>query len=141
MVTKEDGLKQLKPSATGNATIFDEFAKLRAIIQNDGVLSERQAGTFVGDLNLQINGARKGISVHSEAVFHERLAQVRSALASGEKPKGPAGKAFVDEIANLSDSRAANRKSGSASADKIISTIHFMPKTLELVASTGGRRR
>jgi hypothetical protein len=69
------------------------------------------------------------------------LAQVRNALASGEKPKGLAGKAFVDEVISLSDSRAANRKKGSADAEKILSTVQFMPKTLKLVASTGGRRR
>lgn len=141
VVTKADGVKQLKPSATGNATIFDEFAKLRAIIQNDGVLSERQAGAFVGDLNSQINAARSGISANSEAAFYENLARVRSALASGEKPRGAAGKAFVDEVVNLTNSRATNRKGKSASADKIISTIHFMPKTLKVVASSGGRRR
>jgi len=59
---KEDALKRLKPSSGGNETVYDEFARLRSIIRNDGVLTMAEATAYVTGLNVKLNQAKKSIS-------------------------------------------------------------------------------
>lgn len=138
-VGKEDALKQLKPSGTGSATLFDDFIRLRTIIQNDGVLSERQAGFFVGDLNTAIVAAKKAISVHASAAFTESSQQLRRALSAGQLLKGTAASAFIDGVASVSLARGKRLKPKEIQAAEVFSTMQFLPKTLRMVS--GGRRR
>jgi hypothetical protein len=130
VVAKDDALSQLRPSATGSGTIFDDFARLRTIIQNDFVLSERQAGTFVGDLSAVITAAKKAISAHDAAQFTADLSQLRIDLAQGRPLEGDIGSAFRNEIANLARSRAINRDIQPLDPDALVSTAQYMPKTL-----------
>lgn len=104
VVTKEDALKKLKPSAAGE-TLFDEYAKLRSIIQNDGVLSELEAGFHVGQLKAALDAAQKAISQNSPAIFDEAMKQLKDSLLSGEKPAAPVAKAFQQEVVTLIDFR------------------------------------
>lgn len=142
VISKDEALKQLKPSAAGTTTLFDEFARIRAIIRNDGVLSERQASAFVADLNTQIVAARKSISTTDPAAFTQIVTNVRTSVASGQRPTGAAGTAFVKEIVSFTGSRPS-RKTQLPDTEKIISSIRFMPKTLKELnnvnRTTGGK--
>jgi hypothetical protein len=104
VVTKEDALKKLKPSAAGD-TLFDEYAKLRSLIQNDGVLSELEAGFHVGQLKAALDAAQKAISQNSPAIFDEAMKQLKDSLLSGEKPAASVAKAFQQEVVTLMDFR------------------------------------
>ena len=139
-ISKEDAIKQLKPSGTGSSTIFDEFIKLRAIIQNDGVLSEHQAGVFVGDLNAAIAAAKKGISENNSAQFKESQAQLHKALMAGKAYKGPIATAFLDGYANLSEARRGKRIAKNIDASQVFHAVKFMPRTLKLVNKSGSNR-
>ena len=132
-ITKEDALKQLKPSGTGNTTIFDEFVRLRTIIQNDGVLSERQAGLFVGELNTRIVLAKKGVAAHSNENFDLSLRKLGNALSAGKPLKGQLASAFISEIVNLSKVRGENWKPSGLKAADIFATMQYMPNTLEIM--------
>ena len=136
VIPKDEALKQLKPSVAGTTTLFDEFARLRAIIRNDGVLSERQASVFVADLNAQIVAARKAISATDPAVFANTVEKLRTSVASGEKPTGVVGAAFYNEILSFNESRPS-RKTPSADAETILSSIRYMPKTLKELKKGG----
>ena len=128
VMTRDDALKQLKPSAAANATIFDEFSKLRAVIYNDGVLSERQAAAFVADLKARVDAARKSISENNAPSFPEKLSELVAGLKGGVLPKGPVSAAFISEVTKLSNARPGH----SPDAGDIIATMQHMPKTLKV---------
>jgi len=138
-VSKEDALKRLKPSGTGSATLFDDFIKLRTIIQNDGVLSERQAGLFVGELNARIVAAKQAISVHTSAAFTESSQRLGLALSGGPPLTGTLAAAFIDGVASVSLARGRRLKPTKIRAAEVFSTMQFMPKTLRILS--GERRR
>jgi hypothetical protein len=130
VVAKGDALNQLKLSGTGSGTLFDDFAKLRVIIQNDFVLSERQAGAFVGELNAMIVAARNAISGQSPPQFKIELSGLHKDLSSGTPLRGDLGSAFKDEIINLAEYRAGKRVQLSLDPDDVASRIQYMPNTL-----------
>ena len=104
VITKEEALKKLKPSATGD-TLFDEYARLRSIIQNDGVLSELEASLRVGELKTALDAAQKAISQNNPDLLNESLSQLKTSLLQGKAPKGPIAKAFQAEATALLDYR------------------------------------
>jgi hypothetical protein len=104
---KADALKRLQPSGTGDATIFDEFAQLRSIIINDGVLSESEASVNVAQLAAVIAAARKAIAAHSAEQFKIAVVDLRNGLRRGVSVKGPIAKAFVTELHSFIGERRA----------------------------------
>lgn len=119
-VTKEDALKKLKPSAGGD-TLFDEYAKLRSIIQNDGVLAELEAGAYVGQLKAALDAAQKAITQSDPVLFNNAMSELRASLLKGEKIKGPFAEAFEEEVVALSDFRqsAGGKKNRVKGAKKL----------------------
>lgn len=79
----DDALRRLKPSATGTETVYDEFSRLRSVIQNDGVLSESEAVLYTGQLRTSINEARKSIQAGKPSEFHISLDLLKHSLLSG----------------------------------------------------------
>jgi hypothetical protein len=94
VVTKGDGLNRLKPSAAGDQTLFDEMAKLRTLIVNDGVLTELEVRTHVAALRATVMAAVKAINEQSVTVFQESVADVRESLLTDRGQGGPAADAF-----------------------------------------------
>jgi hypothetical protein len=71
ILSQDEALARFRPSTAGAETIFDEFSRLRALIQNDGVLSEAEASLYVGQLRLALNQSappsRTALPTHSPA--------------------------------------------------------------------------
>lgn len=128
-ISKNDGLKRLRPSSTGDSTLFDEFVKLRAIIQNDGVLSEREAGLHVGQLSAAIGAARKAITSHTSEAFFDLTAKLNLSLATGESSGGTVEKAFIDEVRGLSYSRGGKLavQIGGLQPQAVFETMQYIP--------------
>lgn len=84
-VTKDDALKQLKPTPTGGQTVFDEFVRLRTIIMNDGVLSEAEAGAEVAALATCIDAAKKAIAAQNAPQFTNDIKALKSSLLAGKR--------------------------------------------------------
>jgi hypothetical protein len=59
---KEDAMKMLRPSNTGDSTIWDKFVKLGTVILNDAFLSADEAALHVGELAGIIAAAKKANS-------------------------------------------------------------------------------
>jgi hypothetical protein len=107
IVDRAEALKRLKPSSTGDQTLFDEFSKLRAIISADGVLSEAEAGARIGELNAALVAARKAISAQDPAEFESALNHLSETLARGGRPTGAVERAFARGAADAIDTRRA----------------------------------
>lgn len=133
VTTKDDGLKRLKPSPTGDATYFDEFARLRSVIQSDGVLCEREAGLFVGQLSAIMAAARKAISDHSVATFEGLTKGLAVSLRNGTPGTGPIATAFADHVLSLSKFRGGklNILAANDVRGDLFKTMQFLPRGLK----------
>lgn len=103
-ISKEDALKKLKPTATGD-TLFDEYARLRSIIQNDGVLSELEAGLHIAMLRNAVNAAQKAISENNGPLFKEEIKQSRKSLLKGQSGRGAFSKLLEAQVTALVEYR------------------------------------
>jgi hypothetical protein len=110
VIPKVEALKQFNLSTSGSTTLYDKFAKLRTVIQNDGVLTELEAGTFVGELSGSLAAAKAAISKTSGETFNLSLAQFHNDLVAGEKPTGPVADAFVDGLFSVTNARRGKKK-------------------------------
>lgn len=118
LITREDALKRLAPSTTGTETLFDEFARLRAIIWNDGVLSEREATLHVGQLRLTVDSARNAIANEQPQSAPRILQETMDALLEESELPAAAAPAYESEAEALKAFRrsAAHVKAATAHA-------------------------
>jgi hypothetical protein len=137
-IAKDDGLAQLKPSGTGDQTVLDEFFRLRPIIYNDGVLSEREAGAQVGLLYTAIMAAKDAIKKVNPELLTSAFSRVSASLSKGKSVDGEIGEAFAEQVAlvaNVRKSFIARDTSPSRIAkltgEELFSTMQYLPKTLE----------
>ena len=138
LLTKEDGLAQLKPSGTGDKTILDEFFRLRSVIYNDGVLSEREAGAQVGLLYSMLIAAKDAITTANPQILAVAIEGVTRALSHGQKIEGEIGQAFADQVASVANARksyitknTSPNRIAKLYGDELFSTMRYLPKTLK----------
>lgn len=138
LITKDDGLAQLKPSGTGDKTILDEFFRLRSIIYSDGVLSEREAGAQVGLLYTAILAAKDAIKKLNPEILTATVNGLSESLSRGQSVAGEIGQAFAEQVALLANVRKSSIVKDSSpgriaklSGDELFSTMQYLPKTLE----------
>jgi hypothetical protein len=138
LITKDDGLAQLKPSGTGDKTILDEFFRLRSIIYSDGVLSEREAGAQVGLLYTAIVAAKDAIKKLNPEILTATVNGLSESLSRGQSVAGEIGQAFAEQVALVVDVRKSSIVKDSSpgriaklSGDELFSTMQYLPKTLE----------
>ncbi len=138
LISKDDGLAQLKPSGTGEQTVLDEFLRLRAIIFNDGVISEREAGAQVGLLYTTIVAAREAIKKQNPEILIATLNSVSASLSRGEAVNSEIGTAFAEQVAMVVNARKPSIAKDTApsriarlSGDELFSTMQYLPKTLQ----------
>jgi hypothetical protein len=138
LVTKEDGLAQFKPSATGNQTILDEFFRLRPIICSDGVLTEREAGAQLGLLYITILAARDAIKKLNPKIMTDTINDVYEHLSRGQLVNDDIGQAFTEQVALMANSRSSSIARGTSpdqivklSGDELFSTMQHLSKTLK----------
>jgi hypothetical protein len=138
LITKEDGLAQLKPSETGNKTILDEFFRLRSLICSDGVLTEREAGAQVGLLYVAILAARDAIKKLNPKIMTDIINDVYEHLAKGQPVAGEIGQEFAGQVALMANSRSSSIARGTSpgqivklSGNELFSNMQHLPKTLK----------
>jgi hypothetical protein len=136
--TKEDGLAQFKPSATGNETILDEFFRLRSIICSDGVLTEREAGAQVGLLYVSLIAGRDAIKKLNPKIMTETINDVYEHLSRGKPIDGEIGQAFTEQVALMASSRSSTIARTARpdqivklSGNELFSTMQHLSKTLK----------
>lgn len=142
-LTKEEGLGQLKSSGTGDKTLLDEFFRLRSIINNDGVLSEREAGLYVGQLYTAILAAKKAISGDSSGrnpskMLTDVIDSTSKSLSLGQRIGGMLGKAFEEQVTSVAKLRSFSivrdtdpDRIANLSGDEVFKTMQYVPKALE----------
>ncbi len=138
----DTGKAEFEPSSGGNKTLFDEYARLRAVIREDGVLSEREAGLVVGQLRNRFTSAKKAVERQDESVYTGAVNGLKDALARGERaPAGPAEE-FEDEVVELAETRLAtlavpvdSRRVATLRGDDLFETMRWVPMALDRVAA------
>ncbi len=116
---KDDALKQLKPGSSANQTLFDEYVRLRTIIQNDGVLTAADRALFVTAIRSTLDEARKAISQGTPTEFVLKLDSIRQNLVSGKPDRAVATnldhvfRSIVATESTLLPARMKKAKSGS----------------------------
>ena len=138
LLNKEDGLTQLKPSATGNQTVLDEFLRLRAIIFNDGVLSEREAGARVALLYTTFIAAREAIKKQNPELLTATLNSVSASLSRGEAVDSEIGESFAEQVSLVVNARKPTiakdttpSRIAKLTGDELFNTMQYLPKTLQ----------
>ncbi len=109
-ITSDEALKQLKPSSSGNQTIFDRFVQLRGIIKADGVISEKQALAKIGLLYKAIHDAAASIRTGDPAHFETSISDVKKSLLSGAPLSAETTQIFTSQAADVVKARAINFK-------------------------------
>jgi hypothetical protein len=104
VITKEDALKRLKPSASGSETLFDEYSKLRTIIKNDGVLTGIQGSWYITNLLENLQEAQKAIESGQPKIFESALKETHLSLLKGN-PEGAFQKNFGEHLDDVRSSR------------------------------------
>jgi len=139
-VAKESALRQLMPGPDGNAPIYEEFARLRTIIQNDGVLTEREASLHVADLKSRLTLARDAINASDKKLYDEGLINLKTSLVSGKEIGGRLGEAFKAEVAELLEMRSATlikdtsfRRIADLSGTGSFEAMRYMPTVLNRI--------
>lgn len=139
VVDKNTALNEFSPSDRGNKTIFDEYVRLRAVIRNDGVLTEREASSYVGQLRSRMMQARNAIEQGKESSLAEEMSALTAAIVSGSSVPELVNVAFEEEAKSIIDSRNISLVSAldeTAVADlsgtKLIETMKYVPTSFDL---------
>lgn len=82
-LSKDDALKRLRPSGSGNETLFDDYSKLRGVIEGDGVLTVAEAGVKTTALSAYLFKARKAIERDQPTEFIPSLKEVHGSIIAG----------------------------------------------------------
>jgi hypothetical protein len=107
VLSKDEALARLRPSPGGDSTLFDEFSRLRALIQTDGVIAEKEALAHVVALRTVIDTARRAIAESKPAEFKTTLSTIKNNLLKGAVLDPHALDAVKAEAADLLTVRSA----------------------------------
>jgi len=138
-VDKDEALNEFSPSERGNKTIFDEYMGLRAVIRNDGVLTEREASSYVGQLRSRMMEAKSVIEQGKESSLAEKMSAVTGAIVSGRWVPEFVHVAFAEEAESIIEARNISLVSPSdvatvadLSGSKLLETMRYVPSSFDL---------
>jgi hypothetical protein len=131
-IPKDEALKRLSASSTGNQTLFDEFARLRAIILSDGVLTTAEASTYVAQVRTSLVAARKAITDQTPQPFHTLVADFQKAALSGQLGSNPLAGIFIEGLSDSLKSRSslASIHLDSALQNNVVDQLGTMTKAI-----------
>lgn len=139
VVDKDEALKEFSPSERGDKTIFDEYMRLRAVIRNDGVLTEREAASYVGQLRSRTMQAKSAIEQGKESSLEEEISTVTEAIVSGSSVPEPVNVVFLEEAESIIEARnislALPIEVGTVadlSGSNLIETMRYVPNSFDL---------
>jgi hypothetical protein len=137
-ISEEAGLAEFKLSGTGDKTAQDEFIRLRSVISNDGVLSEREAGAQVGLLSSMLEVAKDAVTKANPQILASGIDEIMKALSTGHRIEGDIGQAFADQVTFVASARkmylvkdTSPKRITKLHGDELFSTMQYMPKTLK----------
>ena len=139
IVEKDIALLEFVPSDRGNKTIFDEYMRLRAVIRNDGVLTEREASSYVGQLRSRIIQAKNAIEQGNETKLAEEVNSITEAIVTGTSVPEYVNLAFKEEAESILEARNMSLVSSANlteiadfSGSKLIETMKYVPNSFNL---------
>lgn len=139
VLDQDEALGEFTPSERGNKTLWDEYLRLRAVIRSDGVLTEREASSYVGQLRSRINQTKTAIQQGSASTLEEELHAFAESLVNGRSVPGPLGSAFSEEAEALVESRNISLASledaapaADLSGDRLFESMRYVPGSFDL---------
>jgi len=142
ILDKSEALAQLLPSDRGNTTIYDEYLRLRAVIRNDGVLTEREAASYVGQLRSRLVLAKKAIENNESSVLAETMNSVAEAIVTGQPVPSLVNTAFEEESEEILVARNPSLNASTnieaiadLSGPNLFKSLKYIPNTFDLSIS------
>jgi hypothetical protein len=139
IVDKNEALKEFSPSERGNKTMFDEYMRLRAVIRNDGVLTEREAASYVGQLRSRLVQAKSAIENDEGSALLDEMNSVTEAIVTGQAVPEFVNIAFTEESEEIIGARNISLISSADAASiadlsgsKILKSMQYVPNSFDL---------
>ena len=137
ILQKEEALKEFITTPGGDRTVVDEFVRLRSVIQDDGVLSERETNLHIGQLRLRVDAAKRAVSDGKRATYDAAIAETAKSIEKGAQPPRVVADAIIDEARAVANRRlhtvvadTSFRRVASMSPAAMLSSFQYMPRML-----------
>ncbi len=137
-ISKEEALKSFELTKSGKKTIIDEFIRLRSIIRNDGVLTEREAGFYIGQLQMRVGQALQAIKEENKEIYTNSIERANDAVSKGRIIDGVIGEEFEEEVKSLADIRSSTlvkdttlEHIASFSGKNLFNSLQYLPKAIK----------
>lgn len=112
VLSVEDARLRLQPSSGSGDTIFDEYARLRALIHNDAVLSDKEAMLHAANLRLCVSAARESIEKCFHTDYRTTINSAREALRTGLASPQELNRTYEQEHARVALHRRSPERVG-----------------------------
>lgn len=101
IITEEKAFSEFSLGAEGRKTILDEFLDLRTIISNDGVITEREALFYIGNLRARLESARNAVTSHDKSLYMKAVNNINNAISNGSTESEEIQHAYSAESLNI----------------------------------------
>lgn len=142
-IDKTEALAEFSATSAGGKSTMDEFLRLRSIISNDGVLSEREALFHVGNLRIRMKAAKKAVTEDNKQVYYDAIKELKEAISQGVSPSTSTVNTFAEEIKSVLGARVntiakntADRRVATFDVNETFATMQFMKNAVSLYSST-----
>jgi hypothetical protein len=132
---KDVAISDFQSTASGGKTTMDEYLRIRSIIENDGVISEREAGFHILNLRARMNAARQAISSDNRQLYDAEINKFNNAVATKSVPTSNLVNGYVEDMKNLISLRSdtipgdtSYRRVASLSIEDLFSTTKYMTR-------------
>lgn len=143
IIEVDKAINELSLSKSGDHTLFDKFISLRTIIRNDGVLTEREATSYVFQLRNLLNIAKidieKGKTEHD---LRKEINDITNKIISGESLPDSVSFAMQEEASSLMEIRNKTLISSihekdfpDLSGTELLRTMQYVPNSFDLLAN------
>ncbi|WP_130854973.1 hypothetical protein [Olivibacter jilunii] len=133
LADKSKALSEFQPTASGEATLMDEYIKLRSLINYDGVITEREANFHVMYLLTIVHAAKVAISNDKKELYEAEIEKFNNAVLSSIVPETRLLTSYKEEINNLLSLRAGTissdtpfKRVASMSLNDVFSSTKYM---------------
>lgn len=137
LIDKDSAISEFQTSSSGGKTTMDEFIRIRSIISNDGVISEREAGFHILNLLTRINAAKQAISSNNKQLYDAEINKFNEAVNTTTVPVNNLVQGYNEAMKNLLSYRAnpisnniSNKRISSSTVEDLFSSTKYMTKLI-----------
>ncbi len=141
LIPKSDALAEFASSPIGSKTLQDEYLRVRALINQDGVISEREALGYISQLRTRMQAAKDAIEAGQRSHFDATIAAATEAFTAGSGLKTSLSLALLEEAGILHAARVGTIAEGTpvrrvfnVESEGALAELRYMPNLLKRYA-------